>query len=83
MSDATLLERIEINPAVLLGKPVVRGTRLSVEWILGLLADGWGFDDLLIEYPGLSDADIRACIAYAKQRIEDEKIYAGPRAVPG
>jgi uncharacterized protein (DUF433 family) len=83
MKDTDLAGRIEVNPAVLVGKPVIRGTRLSVELILDLLAGGWNVEDLLAEYPGLTDADIRACIAYAKERIEDEKVYTGPRAVPG
>lgn len=54
--------RIVLDPAVLAGKPVVRGTRLSVEFVIGLLADGWTEADILANYPGLSHEDIAACL---------------------
>jgi uncharacterized protein (DUF433 family) len=59
-------ERIIVDPAVLSGKPVVRGTRLSVEFIIGLMADGWSKEDILANYPGLTREDIKACLAYAR-----------------
>ena len=73
-------EHIAVDPAVLLGKPVVRGTRLAVEFILGLVAAGWSFDDLLENYPGLTVADIRACVAYARDVLVEVKVFpvAGP-----
>jgi uncharacterized protein (DUF433 family) len=55
--------RIAIRPAVLAGKPVIRGTRLSVAFIIGLLAERWTKADILAAYPGIEDADIRACVA--------------------
>lgn len=58
-------ERIVINPAILVGKPVVKGTRLTVEFIVDLLAQGWSEADILRNYPGLTREDITACLAYA------------------
>jgi uncharacterized protein (DUF433 family) len=73
-------ERITVDPAVLVGKPVVRGTRLSVELILDLVAEGWSFDDLLEGYPGLTVEDIRACVAYARDVLVEVQVFpmAGP-----
>lgn len=71
--------RINLDPKVLTGKPVVRGTRLSVEFVIGLLADGWTEADIIANYPGLSSEDIRACLAYARDALSAEKIY--PNAV--
>ncbi len=64
MSDVRLLERISVDPAVCGGKPCVRGHRIWVSLILGLLADGMSVAEILEDYPGLEEADIRACIAY-------------------
>jgi uncharacterized protein (DUF433 family) len=69
------LRRIVLDPQVLAGKPVVRGTRLSVEFIVGLLADGWNEQEILENYPGLQREDIRACLAYARDRLASEKVY--------
>lgn len=68
-------ERIEINPKVLVGKPVVRGTRLSVELILEMIAVGVSESEMLENYPGLSGQDIRACIAYAAELVASERVY--------
>jgi uncharacterized protein (DUF433 family) len=76
MHDPALLDRIEINPKVLVGKPVIRGTRISVELILELLAGGWSFDDIQRNYPRITPDDIRACIAYARDVLEDIKVYS-------
>ena len=57
-------ERITLDPGILAGKPVIRGTRLSVEFVIGLLADGWNESDILANYPGLEREDITACLAY-------------------
>jgi uncharacterized protein (DUF433 family) len=65
MNDGQLLERIAINPKVMVGKPVIRGTRLTVEYILGLLAHGATAVDILQEYDGLSGVDISACLLFA------------------
>jgi uncharacterized protein (DUF433 family) len=58
--------RITLAPEVLAGKPVIRGTRLSVEFVIGLMADGWTEADILENYPGITHEDILACLAYAR-----------------
>jgi uncharacterized protein (DUF433 family) len=68
-------ERIELRPDVLLGKPVVKGTRLAVEHIVELLADGWTADAILRNYPELTRDDIQACLHYASAILRAEKIY--------
>jgi uncharacterized protein (DUF433 family) len=68
-------ERIIIDPNVLVGKPVVKGTRLAVEFILELLAQGWSEEDILRNYPGLTRADIQACLGYASAVLRSEKVY--------
>jgi uncharacterized protein (DUF433 family) len=70
-----VMERIVIDPAVLCGKPVIRGTRLSVEFLIGLLADGWTEADVLKNYPGLTHEDMLAALRYARERLQDERIY--------
>jgi uncharacterized protein (DUF433 family) len=57
-------ERIVVDPDILVGKPVVRGTRLAVEFIIGLLGQGWCEADILRNYPGLTSEDIRACLGW-------------------
>jgi uncharacterized protein (DUF433 family) len=71
-----MTDRIEINPDVMLGKPVIRGTRLPVELLLTKLAEGASFDDLLDAYPRLTVDDIRACLAYAADTIAHETVLA-------
>ena len=68
-------DRITLDPAILNGKPVVRGTRLSVEFIIGLMADGWSESDILSEYPGLRPEDVKACLAYARDLLQSEKVF--------
>jgi uncharacterized protein (DUF433 family) len=58
--------RIALDPNVLVGKPVIRGTRLSVEFVIGLMADGWSEAEILANYPGVSHEDVTACLAYAR-----------------
>jgi len=67
--------RIVLDPAVLVGKPVIRGTRLSVDFVIGLLADGWNEADILQNYPGITGNDIAACLAYARDALRAEKVY--------
>ena len=69
--DEQLLERIAVNPKVMAGKPVIRGTRLTVEYILNLLAHGATVEEILVEYPGLSRENIQACILFASKALED------------
>lgn len=68
-------DRIALDPAVMVGKPVVKGTRLTVELIVGLLADGWSQDEVLQNYPGLTREDILACLDYARDRLRGERVY--------
>lgn len=68
-------ERIEINPAVLVGKPVVKGTRLAVEFILDLVAGGCSEGEILANYPGLTHEDVLACVAYAAEIVRSERVY--------
>ena len=67
--------RIVLDPKVLAGKPVIRGTRLSVEFIIGLMADGWSEVDILANYPGVTHEDIIACLAYARDTLSSEKVF--------
>ena len=69
MNDKQLLERIIINPAVMVGKPIIKGTRLTVEYILNLLAHGDTASDILNEYSGLSPEDIQACLLFATKSL--------------
>ena len=64
MATDDLLERITIDPNVCFGKPTIRGTRIWVGLILGFLADGMTIEDILADYPELSEEDVRACLAY-------------------
>lgn len=66
-----LIRRIVIDPKVMVGKPIVKGTRLTVEHILGLLMEGITIDEILQDYPNLKREDIFACIAFAKQALQD------------
>jgi uncharacterized protein (DUF433 family) len=67
--------RISHAPDVLAGKPVIRGTRLAVEFVIGLLADGWGEADILANYPDITHDDIMACLAYARDMLSGEKVH--------
>ena len=71
MRDEQLLERITTNPKVMVGKPVIRGTRLTVEYILNLLAHGATVEEILQEYKGLMREDIQACILFATKALEN------------
>ncbi len=71
MTDTQLLSRIAADPAVLAGKPVVRGTRLAVEFVLKLLAHGATQADILAEYDGLTEDDIAACLLFAGKSLEE------------
>lgn len=68
--------RIILDPAILVGKPIIRGTRIAVEFIIDLLAQGWSTDEILRNYPGLSLEDIQACLGYASTALKAEKVYA-------
>ena len=70
MTDQQLLERITLTPKVMVGKPVIKGTRLTVEYILNLLAHGATPEEIIAEYKGLSHQDIQACILFATKALE-------------
>jgi uncharacterized protein (DUF433 family) len=67
--------RIVLDAAVLAGKPVIRGTRLAVEFVIGLMAEGWSEADILANYPGVTHDDIIACLAYARDTLSSEKVF--------
>ena len=73
-------DRIVIDPRILQGKPVIRGTRIAVETVIDLLAQGWTEEDILRSYPHLSPEDIRACLSYAGEMLRSEKVYPLPPA---
>ena len=74
----TWKERITADPQVLVGKPVIKGTRLAVEFIIDLLAQGWTEAEILRNYPGITHEDIQACLAYAAEILQHEKVYPLP-----
>jgi len=70
MTETQLLNRVTLNPKIMVGKPVIKGTRLTVEYILGLLAKGATIDEILDEYDGLTQEDIQACLLFATKSLE-------------
>ena len=71
MNNGQLLERIALNPKVMVGKPVIKGTRLTVEHVLNLLAHGATVSEILDEYEGLTPEDIQACLLFATKSLSD------------
>jgi uncharacterized protein (DUF433 family) len=71
-----LVGRIEINPKILLGKPIIRGTRIPVELIVKLVAQGWKNEEILKEYPVLKEQDIKAALFYAEKVLEEEEFFS-------
>lgn len=74
MSEQQLLKRITFNPEIFSGKPIIRGKRLAVEHVLGMLAAGDTFEALLEAYPFLEKDDILACLAYAHRIVGHERV---------
>jgi uncharacterized protein (DUF433 family) len=70
--------RTTVNPEILAGKPIIKGTRISVEHILDLLANGWTTETILENYPQLKKQDIPAVLRYATQMMKEEKVYPLP-----
>jgi uncharacterized protein (DUF433 family) len=70
-------ERIVVEPNILMGKPIISGTRLAVEFIIDLLAQGWSNEDIIENYC-ITIKDIRACLSYASEAIKAEKVYPIP-----
>lgn len=75
MDPVSWQERIAIDPGILAGKPVVKGTRLSVELVLDLVASGCSEAEILTSYPGLTHDDILACVAYAAEIVRGERVF--------
>ncbi len=73
-------DRISVDPKVLVGKPVIKGTRIAVEFVVDLLANGWTTEQILQEYDHLTAEDIRACLAYASEVLKSERVYLLPTA---
>jgi uncharacterized protein (DUF433 family) len=71
-------DRIIIDPKILVGKPVIRGTRIAVEFLIDLLAEGWSNQQILSNYPHLTQEDIAACLRYAGSMMKQERIYPMP-----
>ena len=76
MKGESLLRRIEISPKILLGKPVIRGTRLPVDIVVEKMAYGATIEDLKKDYPFLQEDDIRAALLYAAKRVALEETHA-------
>jgi len=76
MTEKTLLRRVAVDPKVMLGKPVIRGTRVPAEIIVEKLAFGASFEDICTDYPFLTVEDIRAALLYAARTVAREEIYA-------
>lgn len=76
MKKEDLLKRITINPKVMVGKPTIRGLRITVEQILKALAGGVTVHDLLADYPELENEDINAAILYASELVNEEQVFS-------
>lgn len=71
-------DRITVDPKILVGKPVIKGTRISVEFVVDLLGRGWTPEQILREYDHLTQQDIQACLAYASDILKSERVYLLP-----
>ena len=78
MGEDELLKRITIDPRIFGGKPIIRGRRLAVEHVLGMLAAGDTAESILQGYPWLEPADIRACLAFARRLVGHERVELRP-----
>jgi uncharacterized protein (DUF433 family) len=75
MTETELLSRIQVNPAIFGGKPIIRGLRIAVEHILGMLAAGDTSEKILQEYPLLDPEDIQACLLFAYRSLTGEQVH--------
>jgi uncharacterized protein (DUF433 family) len=82
MKDAQLLKRITISRNVMVGKPVIKGTRLTVDYILNLLAHGATVDEILEEYEDLTQEDIQACLLFATKSLENTMFMPLTKEIP-
>ena len=76
MKKEDLLNRITINPDVMVGKPAIRGLRITVEHILQAMASGVSAEDILADYPELENEDIQAVLLYAAELVNEEKVFS-------
>ena len=74
MDETKLLERVTVNPRIFGGKPIIRGRRLAVEHVLGMLAAGDTPETILSGYPWLEPEDIQACLVYARRLVGHERV---------
>lgn len=74
----TWRERIIVDPKILVGKPVIKGTRIAVELVIDLLARGYTHEQVIEQYDHITNADIQACLAYASEALRSERVYALP-----
>ena len=68
-------DRIAVDPDVLVGKPVIKGTRIAVEFVVDLMARGWTIEQILREYDHLTPEDVQACVTYAGEQVKSEPAY--------
>ena len=71
-------DRTTVDPKVLVGKPVIKGTRIAVEFLMELLAEGWTHEQILKNYPNLTSDDIQAALHYAAETLKQERVYLLP-----
>ena len=71
-------EYITLDPEILVGKPIIKGTRLAVEFIIDLLAQGWSEAEILRNYPGITPKQIQACLSYTSALLQAERVYPMP-----
>jgi len=71
-------DRITVDSSILAGKPIIRGTRIAVEFIMDLLSNGWTTEKILKNYPQLEKEDITAVLKYATELLKEEKVYPLP-----
>lgn len=75
-ADMDWKDRIEVNPAALVGKPIIKGTRISVELILDRMADGWTMEDVLTSYPHISQEDVLAVLSFSSELFKEKTFVA-------
>jgi uncharacterized protein (DUF433 family) len=71
-------DHIAIDPSILVGKPVIKGTRMAVEFVVDLLGRGWTVEQVLAEYDHLTREDVQACLAYSAEMLKAERVYVIP-----
>lgn len=73
-------DRVTVDPNILVGKPIIKGTRIAVEFVVDLLGRGWTVERILREYDHLAPEDVQACLAYASDVLKSERVYLLPSA---